>query len=62
MILQMRDICKDYPMGKTVTRVLKNVNLDVSEGDDFVAFPYGRSVVEGAGTTESTRDKFYSGM
>ena len=30
--------------------------------DDFVAFPYGRSVVEGAGTTESTRDKFYSGM
>lgn len=33
MILQMRNICKDYPMGKTVTRVLKNVNLDVSEGD-----------------------------
>ena len=33
MILQMRDICKDYPMGKTVTRVLKNVNLDVSEGN-----------------------------
>lgn len=33
MILQMRDICKDYPMGKIVTRVLKNVNLDVSEGD-----------------------------
>ena len=33
MILQMRDICKDYPMGKTVTRVLKNVNLDGSEGD-----------------------------
>ena len=33
MILQMRDICKDYPMGKTVTRVLKNVSLDVNEGD-----------------------------
>ncbi len=33
MILQMRDICKDYPMGKTVTHVLKNVSLDVSEGD-----------------------------
>mgnify|MGYP004473734549 CR=1 FL=1 len=33
MILQMRDICKDYPMGKTVTRVLKNVDLDVTEGD-----------------------------
>ena len=30
--------------------------------DDFVAFPYGRSVTEGAGTTESTPDKFYSGM
>ena len=33
MILQMRDICKDYPMGKTVTHVMKNVDLDVSEGD-----------------------------
>ena len=33
MVLQMRDICKDYPMGKTVTRVLKNVSLDVNEGD-----------------------------
>ena len=33
MILQMRDICKDYTMGKTVTHVLKNVDLDVSEGD-----------------------------
>ena len=30
--------------------------------DDFVAFPYGRSVAEGANTTESTPDKFYSGM
>ena len=30
--------------------------------DDFVAFPYGRSVTEGANTTESTPDKFYSGM
>ena len=33
MILEMHDICKDYPMGKTVTRVLKNVNLTVNEGD-----------------------------
>ena len=33
MILQMRDICKDYPMGKTVTRVLRDVSLDVSEGE-----------------------------
>jgi len=29
----MRDICKDYPMGRTVNRVLHNVNLDVQEGD-----------------------------
>ena len=33
MILEMRDICKDYPMGKSVTRVLKNVSLDVEEGE-----------------------------
>ncbi len=33
MILSMTDICKDYPMGKSVTQVLKNVNLSVSEGD-----------------------------
>ena len=33
MILSMTDICKDYPMGKSVTNVLKNVNLSVSEGD-----------------------------
>ena len=36
MILEMRDICKDYPMGKTVTRVLKNVDLDVAE-EDYLA-------------------------
>ena len=33
MILTMTDICKDYPMGKSVTHVLKNVNLSVNEGD-----------------------------
>ena len=33
MILEMRDICKDYPMGKSTLQVLKNVNLDVSEGE-----------------------------
>jgi putative ABC transport system ATP-binding protein len=33
MILEMHDICKDYPMGKTVTRVLKNVDLTVNEGE-----------------------------
>ena len=32
MILEMRNICKDYPMGKTVTRVLRDVSLNVSEG------------------------------
>ena len=30
--------------------------------DDFVAFPYGRDVTEGAGTTEATRDQLYNGM
>lgn len=33
MILEMHDICKDYPMGKSVTHVLKNVDLTVNEGD-----------------------------
>ena len=33
MILQMTDICKDYPMGKTVNPVLKHVSLSVEEGD-----------------------------
>ena len=33
MILEMRDICKDYPMGKGVAHILKNVNLDVGEGE-----------------------------
>ncbi len=33
MILSMKDICKDYPMGKSMLRVLKNVNLQVEEGE-----------------------------
>ena len=33
MILEMRDICKDYAMGKGVAHILKNVNLDVEEGE-----------------------------
>ena len=34
MILSMRDICKDYPMGKSdVLHVLKHVNLTVQEGE-----------------------------
>ena len=33
MILEMRDICKDYPMGKGVAHILKNVNLDVEDGE-----------------------------
>lgn len=33
MILQMKDICKDYIQGKETVRVLKNINLSVSEGD-----------------------------
>ncbi len=33
MILCMQDICKDYLMGKTTSRVLKNVNFSMEEGD-----------------------------
>lgn len=33
MILEMHDICKDYPMGGTMMRVLKHVELSVNEGD-----------------------------
>ncbi len=33
MILEMKDICKDYPMGKDVLHVLKDVSLTVNEGD-----------------------------
>ena len=30
--------------------------------EDYVAFPYGRDVVEGAHTKEATADQLYSGM
>ena len=33
MILRMTDICKDYPMGKTMNPVLKHVSLEIEEGD-----------------------------
>ena len=33
MILEMKDICKDYPMGKSSLRVLTDVSLQVREGD-----------------------------
>lgn len=33
MILEMHNICKDYPMGKSVTQVLKHIDLQVEEGD-----------------------------
>ncbi len=33
MILEMHDICKDYPMGKSVLNVLKNIDLSVEEGE-----------------------------
>ena len=33
MILEMQDICKEFPMGKIVTKVLKDVSLTVGEGD-----------------------------
>ncbi len=33
MILEMKDICKEYMMGQQTAQVLKNVNLTVCEGD-----------------------------
>ncbi len=33
MLLEMRDICKDYPQGKDIVKILKNVSLTVDEGD-----------------------------
>ena len=33
MLLEMHDICKDYPQGKEVVPVLKNVDLSIDEGD-----------------------------
>ena len=33
LILSMQDICKDYQVGREPLHVLKNINLDVEEGD-----------------------------
>jgi len=33
MLVCMQDICKDYPMGRSVNRVLHHVNLSVEEGE-----------------------------
>lgn len=33
MLLEMTDICKDYPLGKGTVSILKNINLSVEEGD-----------------------------
>ncbi len=33
MLLEMKDICKDYPQGKEVVHVLKHVELAIEEGD-----------------------------
>ncbi len=33
MLLEMKDINKDYPQGKEVVHVLKHINLSVAEGD-----------------------------
>ena len=34
MLIEMKDVCKDYPLGKDSTvRVLNNVNLSMEEGD-----------------------------
>lgn len=33
MILEMQNICKEYPVGKSVAQILKHINLQVQEGD-----------------------------
>ena len=33
MLLEMRNICKDYPQGKDVVHVLKNIELCIDAGD-----------------------------
>ncbi len=33
MLLEMKDICKDYPQGKEVLHVLKDVDLSIDTGD-----------------------------
>lgn len=33
MLVEMKDICKDYPQGRETVPVLKNVSLQVKEGD-----------------------------
>ncbi len=33
MLLEMRDICKDYPQGKELVKILKHVDLTIEEGD-----------------------------
>ncbi len=33
MLLEMHDICKDYPQGRDVVKILKHVELTVAEGD-----------------------------
>ena len=42
MLLDMRDICKDYPLGKETVHILKNVDLQVAEGD-FAGALIGRN-------------------
>ena len=33
MLVEMKDLCKDYPQGKETVRVLKDICLEVEEGD-----------------------------
>ena len=55
MILSMKDICKDYPMGKSMLRVLKNVNLQVEEGEAFRPEKKATTLVDSI-TLEATVD------
>ena len=49
----------------TTGKILWNELYEVRSGlsmDDYVAFPYGRDVVDGAETVEASPDQLYEGM
>ena len=40
MLLEMRSICKDYPQGKDVVHILKNISLEIDDGDYPVSYTH----------------------
>ena len=40
MLVEMKDLCKDYPQGKETVRVLKDVCLEVRGGALYVVLSW----------------------